>query len=296
MVWSIERVVKLESSHDWQDLFSMDAYIVRFNLPHYPVFLALILTMPSDSSTSTLAPDELTSLLTRTSSTLTEDAQSTGYSSLSAKLIGRELLLLLIDSTPGTSLSIRSSLLLTRYRPDSRVLLCFTALSLHGCRGSGWSVGSRRAVHRSVQLDVDLRYWQVPALIARRACDPILFFAGFVVALGGSTALDTLGSQAFTGGKRATDLSVHFLRSIVVLWTSFLPIAILWINAEPILLALGQERYIARGTQSFLRVMILGMPAYIAFESLKKYLQCQGRPLAARRTQRVQLSMIFAGI
>lgn len=97
-----------------------------------------------------------------------------------------------------------------------------------------------------------------------------------MVALGGSTALDTLGSQAFTGGKRSTDLSVHFLRSIVVLWASFIPMAILWINAEPILLGLGQDPFIARGTQSFLRLMILGMPAYIAFESLKKYLQCQG--------------------
>lgn len=40
--WSVERDVRLGSSHDWQDLFSMDAYIVRFTLLHYPLLLALI--------------------------------------------------------------------------------------------------------------------------------------------------------------------------------------------------------------------------------------------------------------
>ncbi|KAF9529009.1 MOP flippase [Crepidotus variabilis] len=96
------------------------------------------------------------------------------------------------------------------------------------------------------------------------------------VALGGTTALDTLGSQAFTGGSRKTDLSVHFQRCVLVLWVLLLPISLLWAFAEPVLLAFGQSEKLSREAQDFLRVMIFGMPGYVGFESLKKYLQCQG--------------------
>ena len=45
---------------------------------------------------------------------------------------------------------------------------------------------------------------------------------------------------------------------------------------EPVLLALGQQGDLARDVQTFLRLLIIGAPAYIGFESMKKYLQCQG--------------------
>lgn len=94
--------------------------------------------------------------------------------------------------------------------------------------------------------------------------------------LGGSTALDTLGSQAFTGGKRSTDLSVHFQRCFIMLCLLFIPVGIAWANVAPILIALGQEEELSRGTQEYLRLLLLAAPGYIGFESLKKYLQCQG--------------------
>ncbi|KZT00434.1 MATE efflux family protein [Laetiporus sulphureus 93-53] len=99
--------------------------------------------------------------------------------------------------------------------------------------------------------------------------------AGWCVALGGTTALDTLGSQAFTGGDRPS-VSIHLQRCIVLLWLLFIPVAFLWAFIEPVLLALGQEEQLSRDVQSFLRVLILGAPGYIGFESVKKYLQCQG--------------------
>jgi hypothetical protein len=99
-----------------------------------------------------------------------------------------------------------------------------------------------------------------------------------VVALGGTTALDTLGSQAFTGSPRPTDLSVHFQRCLILLWFLLIPVCFLWAYIEPILLALGQSEDLSRGVQTFLRVLIFGAPGYIGFESLKKYLQCQGLP------------------
>ncbi|OCH88449.1 MOP flippase [Obba rivulosa] len=99
--------------------------------------------------------------------------------------------------------------------------------------------------------------------------------AGWCVALGGTTALDTLASQAFTGGDRPS-VSVHLQRCLVLLWLLFLPVAVLWAFIEPVLLFLGQDPALSRDVQRFLRVLLVGAPGYIGFESLKKYLQCQG--------------------
>ena len=84
-----------------------------------------------------------------------------------------------------------------------------------------------------------------------------------------------MGSQAFTGGDRAS-VSIHLQRCIALLWLLFAPIALLWAFIEPVLLALGQEERLSRDVQSVLRILIVGAPGYIGFESLKKYLQCQG--------------------
>ena len=62
-----------------------------------------------------------------------------------------------------------------------------------------------------------------------------------------------------------------------MLWVLLIPVCVLWAFIEPVLLALGQERRLSSDVQSVLRVLIIGAPGYIAFESLKKYLQCQGK-------------------
>ncbi|KAI0366659.1 MATE efflux family protein [Pilatotrama ljubarskyi] len=114
-----------------------------------------------------------------------------------------------------------------------------------------------------------------PDELSAAAFSLMLAMVGWCVALGGTTALDTLGSQAFTGGDRPS-VSIHLQRCIVLLWLLFVPVAILWAFIEPPLLLLGQEERLSRDVQSFLRVLLLGAPGYIGFESLKKYLQCQG--------------------
>lgn len=107
----------------------------------------------------------------------------------------------------------------------------------------------------------------------------VLFnIAGWIVALGGTTALDTLGSQAYTGGSEKTDLSIHFQRCLVILWILLIPVACLWAWVESVLLSFGQSEHLARDVQQFLRLLLFGAPAYVGFESLKKYLQCQGLP------------------
>lgn len=126
---------------------------------------------------------------------------------------------------------------------------------------------------------------------------PRAFFIliGWCVALGGTTALDTLGSQAFTGGT-PTDLSVHFQRGLVLLWLLFIPIAILWAHIRPVLMALGQTAELSENVQKYLTVLIIGGPAYIGFESLKKYLQCQGTCLTQNIPHIPGLTALLPGI
>jgi len=99
---------------------------------------------------------------------------------------------------------------------------------------------------------------------------------GWLVALGGTTAIDTIASASFTGSKNKHDLGIILQRSFVVLTLFYLPIAFLWILSEPVFKALGQEDYIARDSARFLSVLAPGGLGYIYFEAVKKYLQAQG--------------------
>lgn len=107
----------------------------------------------------------------------------------------------------------------------------------------------------------------------------VLTLAGEVwcIALGGTTALDTFGSQSYTSsGRNPAAVLPHLIRCIVILWLLSLPVLMLWFFAAPILLILGQTEFLSYKVQAFLRVLIIGAPGYIGFESVKKYLQCQG--------------------
>ncbi len=99
---------------------------------------------------------------------------------------------------------------------------------------------------------------------------------GYLIAIGGTTAIDTLASASFTGSKNKHDLGVILQRSFIVLLIFYIPIAFMWFFSEPIFLALGQEAYIARDSARFLSVLIPGTIGYMYFEALKKYLQAQG--------------------
>ena len=96
-----------------------------------------------------------------------------------------------------------------------------------------------------------------------------------LVALGGTTAIDTLASASFTGSKNRHDLGIILQRSFLVLLLFYIPIAIVWFCSEPLFQALGQEDYIARDSAKFLSVLAPGGIGYIYFEALKKYMQAQ---------------------
>jgi len=99
---------------------------------------------------------------------------------------------------------------------------------------------------------------------------------GWLIALGGTTALDTLASSTFTGSKNPHDLGVLLQRSFIVLGLFYIPVAILWFFASPVFQFLGQEEELSRSSADFLSVLIPGGLGYIYFESTKKFLQAQG--------------------
>jgi MATE family multidrug resistance protein len=107
---------------------------------------------------------------------------------------------------------------------------------------------------------------------------------GWLIALGGTTAIDTLASASFTGSKNRHDLGIILQRSFVVLTLFYVPVAILWIFSEPLFRALGQEEYIARDSARFLSVLAPGGLGYIYFEAMKKYLQAQGKSCHVRQS------------
>jgi MATE family multidrug resistance protein len=99
----------------------------------------------------------------------------------------------------------------------------------------------------------------------------------WLIALGGSTALDTLASSTFTGSKNPHDLGTLLQRAILVLTAFYIPVAILWACSAPVFRLLGQEEYICVDSAKFLTALIPGGLGYIYFETMKKYLQSQGR-------------------
>ncbi|KAI9665963.1 MAG: hypothetical protein M1821_003898 [Bathelium mastoideum] len=97
----------------------------------------------------------------------------------------------------------------------------------------------------------------------------------WLIALGGTTAIDTLASVSFTGSQNPHDLGVILQRSFFILGLFYIPVCILWACSEPLFKALGQEDYIAHDASRFLMVLIPGGLGYIYFEAMKKYLQAQ---------------------
>lgn len=99
----------------------------------------------------------------------------------------------------------------------------------------------------------------------------------WLIALGGTTALDTLASSSFTGSSNKHDLGVLLQRGLFVLTLFYAVVAVIWSFSEHIFRALGQEEYICVQSAMFLRCLIPGGLGYIWFESMKKYLQAQGK-------------------
>lgn len=101
----------------------------------------------------------------------------------------------------------------------------------------------------------------------------------WLIALGGSTALDTLCSATFTGSSDPHDLGILLQRAFITLGGFYVPVAVLWFCSEPVFLALGQGEQLSRDSARFLMCMVPGGLGYVYFECMKKYLQAQGTSL-----------------
>lgn len=98
----------------------------------------------------------------------------------------------------------------------------------------------------------------------------------WLIALGGTTALDTLASSSFTGAKSKHDLGILLQRAIAVLTAFYGVAAVIWCFSGSIFRALGQPDFICTQSARFLQLLIPGGLGYVYFECLKKYLQAQG--------------------
>ncbi|KAK3402713.1 mate-domain-containing protein [Sordaria brevicollis] len=97
----------------------------------------------------------------------------------------------------------------------------------------------------------------------------------WLIALGGSTALDTLASSSYTGSSNKHDLGILLQRGLAVLSALYGVVALIWTFSEPLFRLLGQEEYICVQSATFLRRLIPGGLGYIWFECMKKFLQAQ---------------------
>ncbi|KAI0881650.1 MATE efflux family protein [Annulohypoxylon maeteangense] len=113
------------------------------------------------------------------------------------------------------------------------------------------------------------------ALATAAFCYMFAMATGWLIAMGGTTALDTLASTSFTGSQDKHDLGILLQRGIVVLTLFYAVVAVIWGFSEPLFRALGQEEFICKEGSKFLRILIPGGLGYVWFESMKKYLQAQ---------------------
>lgn len=98
----------------------------------------------------------------------------------------------------------------------------------------------------------------------------------WLIALGGTSALDTLAASSFTGSEDKGYLGILLQRGVVVLTGFYAVVAVIWCVSEHIFRALGQEEIICVQSARFLQLLIPGGLGYVYFECMKKFLQAQG--------------------
>ena len=89
-----------------------------------------------------------------------------------------------------------------------------------------------------------------------------------------ATSLDTLCAQAFGSGHKHL-VGLQLQRMTYFLFLLLVPVAVVWLNAEPILASMIQPESAALAA-TYLRIVVLGTPAYAAFEGGKRFVQAQG--------------------
>ncbi|SJX62137.1 uncharacterized protein SRS1_12986 [Sporisorium reilianum f. sp. reilianum] len=98
--------------------------------------------------------------------------------------------------------------------------------------------------------------------------------SGFSVLSGFISALDTLLPSAYTQQPKSVGL---WTQRMGVILMAILPLILaVWLNAEAILIRIGQDPEVAYLAGRYLAVLSIGLPGYALFEVCRRYLQAQG--------------------
>ncbi|KAL2158975.1 hypothetical protein VTH06DRAFT_3005 [Thermothelomyces fergusii] len=89
-----------------------------------------------------------------------------------------------------------------------------------------------------------------------------------------ATSLDTLCAQAFGSGHKHL-VGLQLQRMTYFLLMLLVPVAAVWLSAEPILASMIEPGSAALAAK-YLRIAVLGTPGYAAFEAGKRFVQAQG--------------------
>jgi len=113
------------------------------------------------------------------------------------------------------------------------------------------------------------------ALAAAALANMFANATGNSIAVGSAAAVETLCSQAF-GARNYERVGIVTQRGCAVMLMFCVPITAAWLCAGAVLEALGQPPDVVELAVPYIRVLILGMPASLIFEVLKRHLQCMG--------------------
>lgn len=98
---------------------------------------------------------------------------------------------------------------------------------------------------------------------------------GFAMIQGLATCLDTLCAQAYGAGN-FHQVGEHFQKGMLMIMAFFIPVGVFWIYSAPVLNFIVEDQKLVGLAVQYLEVVMLSIPAYIAFECGKRFLQAQG--------------------
>ncbi|CAK9437652.1 uncharacterized protein LODBEIA_P20300 [Lodderomyces beijingensis] len=98
--------------------------------------------------------------------------------------------------------------------------------------------------------------------------------SGLAIFQGMATSLDTFCSQSFGAGN-LHGVGVYFQRCSLVMLATMVPMSFFWWNARWVLSIFISDDELTLMAQRFLRIHLIGVPAYIFIESGKRFLQAQ---------------------
>ncbi|KAI9148598.1 ethionine resistance protein [Blastocladiella emersonii ATCC 22665] len=99
---------------------------------------------------------------------------------------------------------------------------------------------------------------------------------GFSICFGVTSALDTLASQAVTGAANPRQAGVFLQRAILINLLFAIPLAIVWLFAEPLLVLAHQEPELAKLAGNYIKIMLAALVPNIISNCVTKFLIAQG--------------------